>query len=149
MSGLIPYGLVTLVSFVLNFCWEWAHIGLYKDYEALGGGISLTLWATAGDVLYTIVGVVLIAVFFRNHDWLASPSQRHYIGAAFYGFCIALFVEWKAAALHRWAYTDAMPIIPWLNVGASPIVQMALLVPFTCYIVVLLERYFKKQFSIT
>ena len=147
MPNYVRYALVLAVSFVLNFVWEWAHIGLYKNYEALGSGLPLTVWATAGDALYTVFGAALIGVYFRNPSWLASPTRKQYLAAALSGFCIAVFVEWKAIALHRWSYTDAMPIIPVLNVGLSPLLQMILLVPLTCYIVILLDRYFKKQFS--
>ncbi|OGC88873.1 hypothetical protein A2419_02490 [Candidatus Adlerbacteria bacterium RIFOXYC1_FULL_48_26] len=120
---------LVVVSFALHALWEYSHVPLYTGYEQLGSGLPLILWATSGDVLYTLL---ITAFVFLCSDKVGPWRARQYAALGIGGFVIALLVEYKAMALHKWAYTAAMPI--WLGVGISPIAQMALLVPLSVYI---------------
>lgn len=131
MKSAVPFVLLVAVAFILHFVWEMAHIPLYTGYEALGTGMSLTLLATAGDVLYTLAAVLLVALFKQNFKWIRAAKPSDYVGLGVLGFCIALFVEYKALALHRWAYTAAMPL--FAGVGVSPLLQMTLLLPLSVF----------------
>lgn len=126
--------LFAIVSFVFHFIWESAHIHLYTTYETLGSGTSLLLLATAGDVLYALLGVACVAIVFRDCKWLEHPNTRHVLAAMAYGFIIAVLIEWKALILHKWAYTTAMPIVPVVRVGLSPVLQMVVLVPLAVWV---------------
>ena len=43
---------------------------------------------------------------------------------------IAIVVEWAAIHwLHRWSYTAQMPLIPGLEIGVTPVLQMLVLPP--------------------
>ena len=46
----------------------------------------------------------------------------------------ATAVEWKALASGSWSYTDRMPIVPVLDVGLWPLVQLTLLAPAAFWI---------------
>lgn len=122
-----------LVSSLLHLGWETSHVGLYGGYEDLTT-VPITLWATIGDVVYTFIAFSFVAVIKRNPDWLEGADGIDFGVVSFIGFCIALFVEYKALALDRWYYLDAMPIIPALHVGLSPVVQMTLLLPASFYL---------------
>lgn len=128
------YVTLALLTFILHFIWENAHIGLYGGYEALPFSKHITLFATVGDVAYTLITVLLFALFKKNINWFIESKSRDYILLAVLGFFIALFVEYKALALGRWFYLPAMPIIPFLKVGLSPILQMTLLLPLSVFI---------------
>ena len=132
MRVLKTVGILCLVSFGTQYVWELLHISLYTGYQQLGGGANITLYATLGDVLYTMAAVLLVALFKRQANWVPRALKTDYLGLALLGFCIALLVEYKALALHRWAYTAAMPLV--LGVGVSPLLQMTLLLPFSVYI---------------
>ena len=121
---------VSVVSFSLHYVWEQLHIPLYTSYEGLTV-MPIALYATSGDVLYTLGAILLIGLFKRRLQWIEDVEVSDLIGLAVVGFVIALLVEYKALALMRWAYTDAMPIIPFLHVGLTPILQMTLLLPFS------------------
>lgn len=138
-SSFIFYGFVAVCAFLLNFLWEYAHLPLYKDYEALGSGIQLVVWASAGDMLYVLFAVLFVALLKRKLLWTKDAKTPEYILLAVYGFCIALFVELKALALHRWAYTAMMPTL--FGVGLSPLVQMTLLLPLSAYIAQRCEKF--------
>lgn len=145
-TRLIPYLLLALVAFLLNFLWESAHAVLYTGYGNLGAPLPLSVWASLGDVLY-ITGTVLAAAFAKRRlDWFLDASRKEYALLAALGFFIAWWVEYKAFAAHTWAYTAAMPVIPGLNIGLSPVLQMMLLLPLSVFVTKfmyerLLERY--------
>ncbi len=124
---------VVLVSFILHLIWETAHIGLYTGYDHITR-FPITLYATVGDVGYVVLGVLVLILFKSSSEWLDGPSRADSISLAFLGFCIALFVEYKGLMLGRWSYTLAMPIVPLLNVGLSPLLQMMLLLPISVWL---------------
>ena len=121
---------LTGVSFAFHYAWEISHVGLYGGYEDLTS-LPITLWATIGDVVYTLSAYVFISLLKGSWSWLEELERRDVAGAAILGFFIALSVEYKALAFGRWFYLDAMPVIPLVNVGASPVLQMTILLPVT------------------
>lgn len=123
---------IGIISFVLNFAWEYLHLPLYTGYERLGHGLSLVAWATAGDVMYTFLIVLFVALCKRDILWFQKAKTPEYILLGALGFATAMFVEYKALALHRWAYTAAMPTI--FHAGLSPLLQLALLIPLSVYL---------------
>lgn len=97
--------------------------------------MPVALLATIGDVLYTLGAFALVSGFKGKVAWLQEARRQDYLMLVTLGFFIALFVEYKGLALDRWQYLPDMPIIPLLNVGLSPVIQMALLLPLTFFIV--------------
>ena len=110
---------VAALSFLLNLVWENLHSFLYAHYE--GGPLSeyILLRATFGDMVI----ITLCAAFFlyipglRTRLWLMLPL----------GVGIAVIIERLALPLQHWGYTQYMPIIPYLGVGLTPTLQLALL----------------------
>lgn len=111
--------LIFFLAFVLNYAWEHAHAVLYTNYK--GGAISefVLIRATTFDALYTmIVGTAFLTItILRKRKWLMVLM----------GFVVAVNIEWYALATERWGYTTAMPIIPIINVGLTPAIQLGLL----------------------
>ena len=134
MQIVLRYAVLALIAFALHLIWEKLHIPLYTNYEALGTGWKLAIWATCGDVLYTVLIALAVAALFGRLDWFVGASLRQYAFAAALGLGVALFVEYKALYLHTWGYDAAMPIIPVLHVGLSPILQMLILTPLALLI---------------
>ena len=128
------YVALVLVAFVLHLAWENLHLPLYTGYENLGGGLPVTLYATLGDVTYTFLAVLFHTAFERDWFWIKKAKRADYALFAFFGLLVALFVEYKAEVLGLWHYTDAMPIIPVLHVGLSPVLQMSILLPFSIFL---------------
>ncbi len=132
------YALLVLTAFVLHVIWERSHIVLYTGYEAMEGVLPVFVFATIGDVVYTFGAVGLVALFKGSLTWFFKVEPREIIGLALIGLWIALFVEYKAMALGRWEYTDAMPLIWGLPV--SPLIQMTLLLPLSVFLAAVVER---------
>ncbi|MDA1169465.1 MAG: hypothetical protein O3A36_03950, partial [bacterium] len=77
----------------------------------------------------------------NDFNWIASLNKKDIITLAAIGLCIAVGIEWRALLFERWAYTDVMPIIPYLKVGLTPMLQMILLLPLSMYLTKIFVRY--------
>jgi hypothetical protein len=131
----IPFLLIlSSVAFLFHFIWENSHISLYTNYEKMEIGIPVPLLATFGDVFYTLMAFFVVSLFKRSMLWINNFSVRVAGQLSLIGALIALFVEYKAMYFAKWAYSDLMPVIPYLSVGISPIVQMALLLPLSVFL---------------
>jgi len=111
--------LVFILAFLLNLIWENLHSFLYANY--MGGKITefILLRASAADALIVTI-LVLPFVFIaalRSKSWIVI----------FAGVLIAIFIELYALQTGRWAYNSFMPVIPLLNTGLTPTIQLGVL----------------------
>ena len=127
--------LVSLFAFPLHGVWEYLHVGLYSGYEQWTHGTPVVLLATIGDVLYTYAAFGLVSALKRRVDWIYTIRGSEYLLLAGLGFVMALCIEYRGVVLSRWSYLPAMPIIPILGVGLSPVLEMTVLLPVTFFIV--------------
>ena len=110
---------VFCVTFVLNAIWENLHSPLYDNYK--GGEITefILLRASLFDAL-VISAVVLPFLYLsilKNKSWLII----------FVGTIVAVFNEWYGLSTARWTYNDLMPILPVLEIGLTPAIQLGVL----------------------
>ncbi len=138
MRLLFSYGAIAAIAFALHALWEKTHLPLYQGYEGISGSLPVWLYATLGDVGYTMLAVLVIALLKRNIDWILEVRAVDFALLLGTGFLIAFGVEYKAMLLARWAYTPMMPTI--LGFGLSPLVQMTLLLPLSVYLAQKLTR---------
>lgn len=131
--------ILAAVAAALHYLWESSHVSLYTAYGQVTD-LPIMVYATAGDVLYTLIAIFLVSLLKSRLDWIAAPSQHDLAGLAALGFWIALFVEYKALTLDRWAYLDAMPILPFFNVGLTPVLQMMILLPLSVFLAAEIDR---------
>lgn len=144
-QNILMIATVAAVAGVLNFAWEWAHMGLYGGCNTETTGIFImSAWATAGDIMYVVGAVLLASLFKRNISWIKSPHIYDIVGLASIGLGIALYVEYKALVFGTWFYLDAMPIIPWFEVGLSPVAQMTILLPLSVVVTALIWKYIQR-----
>lgn len=139
--------ILILVSFVTHGVWEYLHVGLYTNYEHWSQGFPIYWLATVGDVLYTLGAFALVSAIKKTYEWIHDATFSDYLMLVTLGCLIALFVEYKGIALHRWEYLPEMPIIPILGVGLSPVLQMAILLPITFFLTQRLYRIFRSRES--
>jgi hypothetical protein len=131
--------LLSIIAFCLHLVWESLHVGLYTGYEHITN-LPITVYATLGDVLYTIFAYLIMAIIKHDIQWLKNMSINDILIIATLGLFIAIFVEYKALLLFRWQYSSAMPIIPILNIGLSPVLQMTVLLPASLNIVKIIMK---------
>jgi len=126
-----------VVGFVLNFLWEKAHSVLYVSHN----GMEMTHRHLAGAALFDAVVITALAYLCFYSPLLkgalpspaldeAASAGRSAGGISLFVFALFIFailLEKYALATGRWVYADAMPIIPLLNVGLTPMIQLGLL----------------------
>lgn len=110
------YSLVFVVAFLFNLVWEYIHSGLYLGYQ--GGVITRTVLLEAAliDALLVLI-LVFLADRLRHHTSLFVIMG---------GLFISTVIEIWALQTGRWQYNELMPIIPIINVGLTPFIQLAL-----------------------
>jgi hypothetical protein len=118
-----------------NWLWEMAQMFAYTEMTRLPWQqtvLTCTL-ATCGDVLATLFVYGLISLVRRDVRWGFHSNGTDYAWAAAFGAAIAVSIEKTAIIFRQWSYTDVMPIVPVLDVGLLPFLQLALLIPLTLW----------------
>lgn len=112
-----------MTAFVLNAIWENLHSLFYDNY--MGGKITefILLRASLFDALIiTLISLPFIYLYFlKDKSWLILVL----------GTAIAVINEWYGLNTSRWAYNALMPIVPILETGITPTMQLGLLGYFT------------------
>lgn len=112
----------------INFVWEMVQMPLYQNMPfddprswwfcfraSLGDGvIILAIWAIG-------------AALFRRIRWYRPLGPLNIMILLLTGALIAVGIEIHALSVGRWAYSELMPILPVVGVGASPLVQLLIL----------------------
>lgn len=110
---------IFLLAFVLNLLWENLHSVLYSNYK--GGEITEFILARASLFDAFLITLILIPFVYlialKNKSWLIIVV----------GTIIAVINEWYGLSTSRWMYNSLMPILPIINVGLSPTLQLGLL----------------------
>jgi len=116
-----------ILAFGLNFLWEIAQSFLYAPhYQGFGQLISVHLWASVGDVV--MVAVILSITKIISGRILKNKNKKlELFVIILLGFFLAVAVEKYALANLMWAYNVWMPMIPFLKVGLTPVLQMMLI----------------------
>lgn len=121
-------------SFLLHLLWENLQAPLYAGYESFGQHFPICLKATmTGDMLFMLVIYIVLAVVHGDLFWVANPAvyahPTTWIIAGLIGILLATIFElWAVHVDHRWVYAG-MPLIPFLHIGLTPILQMAIIPP--------------------
>ena len=117
-----------------NLAWEGAHVRLYTLWnEASPGEVArAVLHCTAGD---GVLGAAALWAALALTGARAWPDERFGLVAlvtTLLGVAATVIIEWLAVeVLGRWAYTPAMPRLPPLGTGLTPVLQWVLL-PTPC-----------------
>lgn len=128
--------LITIIGFLANFIWENLQVPLYGyRYRDFFQHFPMCLFAAIGDVVLIMLFYAIIAWYRKNWLWIEKVSIKDILILLFMGGIGAIVIEQIALPLDVWSYSSGMPIIPILDVGVTPIVQMMIL-PFVTFRVV-------------
>ncbi|MEK9175356.1 MAG: hypothetical protein AAB795_02060 [Patescibacteria group bacterium] len=117
---------VFIVAFLLNNIWENIHSLLYANYQGAAITEYILLRAAIFDAIIILFGIFVAQYF--------SGFNRMQFLLTFWLF-VAIIIEWWALATGRWEYSIAMPLIPFINIGFTPTVQLLITGEITDYIV--------------
>ncbi len=117
---------VFIISFGLNAIWENLHAPLYVHYQ----GGTITEWILLRAAL---VDALILTILFLVTSPIKSRTGK-YLVIIIAAVVIAVWIERWALASARWEYQPAMPIIPVLQTGLSPAIQLALMGSLVLYL---------------
>src|SRR3546814_8106405 len=82
------------------------------------------LHCTGGDILIALASVMLALFLAGRPAWPRSDSRRVIVITVILGLSYTLFSEWLNIEIRQcWAYREAMPVIPLVGTGFSPVLQ--------------------------
>lgn len=119
---------LAVFALLLNFPWEVMQAPLFEGMAAAphSAVISACSQATLGDALIMLLAHASVVVITRRRRWVLAPSRREVAGFIAVGVAITAMIEWVATRGHwaqTWAYSSAMPLIPGIGLGLSPLLQ--------------------------
>ncbi len=121
----------------MNLVWEFAQMPLYTIWATGSTGeiIYAGLHCTAGDAMIgaaALLGALLLAAPGR---WPREGRSPVLIVAVAIGLAYTVFSEWLNVEIRSaWAYSEAMPVVPLLGTGLTPVIQWLTLPAATCLI---------------
>lgn len=125
---------VGALAFLFNLIWELIQIPLYKNASYSLEHIAFCALASIADAILVMLLFFGSAVIFKNLFWIRDKKWQQIIIVILIGGLGAVLGEMRHLSIGSWAYADAMPIIPIINVGLSPILQFMIL-PIVVYII--------------
>jgi hypothetical protein len=127
LTGL--FATVFVVAVAVNFAWEIVQSPLFAPM----GGWLLGTWrcfvASLGDGVIVLAIAAAGSLLFRRADWFVRPGATGYLFTGALGLAVAVGIEIGALATGRWSYSEQMPLIPVVQVGVAPALQMLVLPP--------------------
>ena len=127
LSRRIPPEVDLLVlSFLAHFTWEILQAPLFASLSKTDHfvGIAICLKATSGDLAIALSAFWCAAFVGKGRNWVANSGAS--APAVFFvvGLMANVGLEYLSTEVTgRWAYDGAMPLLPVLGTGLSPILQ--------------------------
>ena len=133
----VPEANLFLFGFLLHFVWELLQIPWFQGMADAPhqDATWMCTRATFGDAVITVLSFWAVAVL-CGRGWIARPTRLNVAAFAGVGVAITIVLEILSTKVwSRWAYSDAMPVIPGIDVGVIPIAQWLILPPLVLWIV--------------
>jgi hypothetical protein len=124
----------TLFIALANLFWETLQLPLYTIWtERTPGEIAFAVAHCAGvDILIAFGCLTAALIVFGESSWPARQFGRVAAVTVALGLAYTVYSEWLNVEIRRsWAYSDAMPIVPPLGTGLSPLLQWLILPPLS------------------
>ena len=129
----LPEFNVFLFAFLLNYPWELMQVPLYQGMPeaAHWDAIKVCTRATLGDGVIMLLAYWGAALLVRDRWWIARPRLVPILTVVGIGVAITVVLERLATVSENpnwgWRYADAMPMVPVLAIGLTPLLQWVFL----------------------
>ncbi len=124
--------MMTVISFILNEAWELLQMPLYEQSIYKIGHIAFCTLGALADTIMVLLLYILFAFVYKNPFWIEQKNWGKICIVMLAGAVGAVFSEKRHLLIGSWSYNQSMPIIPFMNVGLSPVLQF-LLLPIIIY----------------
>ena len=129
-SKLKFYSLLFIIGFAINWVWELNQMSYFagKPGSNYAEGVFYCSLASIVD------GVTILSIYFLASKIFKPASLKFYLLTCLIGALSAIIFENVAFYLELWSYKESMPIVPVIDVGLLPFVQLISLVPLSIFI---------------
>ncbi len=122
------------LAFVLlvNLAWEFAQLPLYTIWQTapLSELIFVAAHCTLGDVIIATMALMLTLLLIGDATWPQAGYWRVALLTTAAGLAYTIYSEWLNVSVRAsWAYAPAMPVVPLLGIGLSPLLQWLVIPP--------------------
>jgi len=120
-----------------NLVWEAAQFPLYTIWgDGSREHLALALMhGTLGDVAIAGAALAIALALFGDHGWPGKTAWRVAIPVVLFGLAYTIYSEWINVEIrHTWTYSDLMPRLPPLGIGASPLLQWIVIPPLALWV---------------
>ena len=124
--------IMTVSSFILNEVWELVQMPLYEQPIYKIGHIAFCTLAALADMIMVLLLYVCFGFIYKNPFWIWQSNWFKICIVMLTGAAGAVLSEKRHLIIGSWAYDQSMPIVPFVNVGLSPVLQFFLL-PVSIY----------------
>ncbi|MFZ3186167.1 MAG: hypothetical protein WA173_18730 [Pseudomonas sp.] len=110
----------------MSLLWEVAQLPLYRLWaeESIASITYVVIHCTLGDMLIGVVALLAALVVTRARGLERWHWARIGTCAITLGFAYTMFSEWLNTSVRMsWAYSDRMPLTPFIPLGISPLLQ--------------------------
>ena len=125
---------ILAIGFLVNLVWENAQAFLYVGYRGFIEHFWTCFVASVIDALVILLVYLILALIYKDLYWPRRNTYVRYMVVALAGGTLALGFELWALTVGEWNYTGLMPVLPGLEVGLSPLIQLILLPILTYHI---------------
>lgn len=116
-----------VTSFFLNLVWEMLQSFLFAPhFSGVADFVLIHVIAACIDIVITIC-ILLPELFLLDRIIPKKNDWRRFACTAMLGLFVAVVLERFALSVGIWSYGPFMPIIPFLGVGLTPVLQMVIL----------------------
>lgn len=129
----LPEFNVLIFALLLNYPWELIQVPLYEGMAAAPHweAVKVCTRATLGDGLIMLVSYWSAAAVVRNRSWVLRPTAIALLVLLSTGVAITVLLERLAIVSSDpawgWRYAEAMPLVPVLGIGLTPLLQWIVL----------------------
>jgi hypothetical protein len=128
----IPETRLLIIALPLELLWEIAQFPLYTVWQEDSWSYILYGLAhcTLGDLIILLVAYWVVALINKDRNWYLNAVVANgflfiILGAGYTIYSEIMNVRIKGT----WGYTELMPVVPVIGVGAMPLLQWILIQP--------------------
>ena len=126
--------LTIILAFLFNFIWEMVQMPLFQGMTFNVKVTSFCALASVADGIMTLLLYYVFAFIYNERLWAKNLTVLRTIALMIIGGFGAIIAEIWHTSLGNWTYTESMPLLPFVNVGLSPILQFMMLPPIIFYL---------------
>lgn len=123
--------IMTVLAFLLNFAWELLQMPLYDSTSFTINHVAFCALGSVADAIMVLLIYLGLAFIFKNAFWIYPLKWQRILLLILIGGVGATLSEIRHLSLGNWAYSDLMPLLPFVKVGLSPVLQFMILPSLT------------------